>query len=247
MKTPIFATIVMCLFMLACGGPDTSVEGLEKSMQENPSPETALQLATAYMAYVDAHPDDKAKNSDYLLKASNVYYDLNNPQEAGTLLQRALANYPDEVAPSIKSSLNDLRMKMFNDSTGRIDFAKANQFIHSAETYADNMKADPEAPQLLHRAGETARSIRDFNKALSIYDKIYEQFPNFEKAPQALFLKAFTLDNDLKNTEAARELYQQFLEKHPDNEFADDTQFLLENLGKDDEEIIQSFQKKQDS
>ena len=98
---------------------------------------------------------------------------------------------------------------------------------------------------LLHQAGETARSIRNYGKAIEIYDLIYNVFPDYEKAPQALFLKAFTLDNDLKQTEEAKALYEAFLEKHPDNEFADDTQFLLDNLGKDDEEIIQSFQQKE--
>ena len=60
-----------------------------------------------------------------------------------------------------------------------------------------------------------------------------------------MFLKAFTYDNDLKKVEEARVLYNEFLKKYPNDEFADDTKFLLENLGKDDEEIINSFGKQQ--
>ena len=57
-------------------------------------------------------------------------------------------------------------------------------------------------------------------------------------------LSAFTLDNDLKRFEEARTLYEEFLERYPQNEFSDDARFLLENLGKDEEEIIRSFEKK---
>ena len=32
-----------------------------------------------------------------------------------------------------------------------------------------------------------------------------------------------------------------FCKSYPNDDFADDTKFLLENLGKDDEEIINSF------
>ncbi|MEN0006956.1 MAG: tetratricopeptide repeat protein, partial [Bacteroidota bacterium] len=79
----------------------------------------------------------------------------------------------------------------------------------------------------------------------AIYDQIYENYPDYEKAPQSLFLKAFTQDNDLKRPDEARKLYEEFLERYPEDDFADDTQFLLENLGKDDEEIIKSFQEKE--
>ena len=58
---------------------------------------------------------------------------------------------------------------------------------------------------------------------------------------------AFTLDNDLQRHEEAKELYESFLEKYPDDDFADDTQFLLQNLGKTDEEIIQSFEGQNES
>ena len=75
----------------------------------------------------------------------------------------------------------------------------------------------------------------------AIYDAIYTQYPQYEKAAQALFLKAFTYDNDLKDKGTAKALYEEFLQKFPNDDFADDTQFLLKNLGKNDEEIIKSF------
>ncbi len=248
MKTPIFLFIFLAGFALtinSCGNDGNSIETLEKNMAETPSPETAAQLANAYVAYAEKNPADAAKGTDYLLKASDAYYSTKNFPQGAQVIRKAIEMHPQEATTAIQSKMKDLRLKMYNDSTGRIDFAKANQFINIAETFAAAQKESEMAPMMLHQAGETARSIRDYRKAIEIYDMIYEQFPDFEKAPQALFLKAFTLDNDMQQKDQARELYELFLEKYPDNEFADDTQFLLENLGKDDEEIIQSFQEKQ--
>ena len=49
----------------------------------------------------------------------------------------------------------------------------------------------------------------------------------------------------MKQYEKARGLYEEFVKNHPTDEFADDTQFLLANLGKSDEEIIKQFEEQQ--
>ncbi len=144
-------------------------------------------------------------------------------------------------ATSISAHLDSLGSKMYNEETHRLDTKAAGDFIESCELFALLQPEDPQSPDYLHKAGETARAIRAFPRAIGIYDRIYAKYPQFEKAPQALFLKAFTYDNDLKDFAKARTLYTEFLEKFPNDDFADDTQFLLKNLGKSDEEIIQSF------
>ena len=146
--------------------------------------------------------------------------------------------------PTMDAKIVDFGNRLMNDSTNRIDYRVANDFIGLCEINALMLPKDPKSPDYLHKAGETARSLRSFPKALEIYDWINTKYAEHPKAAQALFLKAFTYDNDLKNVEKARELYTEFLQKYPNDDFADDTQFLLKNLGKNDEEIINSFGKK---
>ncbi len=145
---------------------------------------------------------------------------------------------------SLSDDIEAIGGNMYNEETHRLDTKIANDFIRVCEIYALIKPEDSKSPDYLHKAGETARAIRAFPRAISIYDRIYASYPNFEKAPQALFLKAFTYDNDLKEVEKARALYTEFLKKYPNDDFADDTEFLLKNLGKNDEEIIKSFNKK---
>ncbi len=212
--------------------------------------------------------------SDFLMKALKEYPDsensskaadllaeiydtkLQNPETAITIRQAMTSTFPnydniEKVKGKIPADAEDFisRMKnmtaeMFNDSTGRIDYRIANTFILNCELHIKIVPGHQENPTSLHRAAETARSIRVFPKAMEFYEWIYTKYPESDRAPQALFLHAFTLDNDMKQYDEAKTLYETFLSKYPENDFADDTQFLLENLGKSEEELIKSFEEK---
>ncbi|NND04801.1 MAG: tetratricopeptide repeat protein [Saprospiraceae bacterium] len=94
------------------------------------------------------------------------------------------------------------------------------------------------------KAGEAARSARNFPVAETSFKTLYEQYPDSPQASKALFLHAFMSDEDLKAYDKARTLYQTFIERYPDSDFNDDAQFLLENLGKSDEEMLEMLTKR---
>ncbi len=126
---------------------------------------------------------------------------------------------------------------MFNDSTFRLDIPKAKVYVEIAQDLVMTDPGIPRADEYLHHAAETCRTLRDVNKAIDLYDWIIDYYPNGERAATALFLKAFTLDNDLKLYEEAGEQYKYFLELYPENEFTESAQFLLDNLGRSEEEL----------
>ena len=76
-------------------------------------------------------------------------------------------------------------------------------------------------------------------KAVEYYQKLYQQFPKDERAPKALFMSGFILANELRNIDAARLAYQEFLSKFPKHELASAARTELDNLGKTPEEILQ--------
>lgn len=143
---------------------------------------------------------------------------------------------------ALAAKIGELRNQIYNQKSNSFDKKVAAQYVNYCEQYATVAPDDPQAVQFLFQAGETARSIQAYDKALAIYDNIYNKFSSNPKAAQALFLKAFTLDNDMNQPEKARSIYTDFMTKYPNDEFADDTKFLLENLGKSDEEIIKRFE-----
>jgi len=146
---------------------------------------------------------------------------------------------------SIDTYIFGLGEKLFidPDNTG-INRAAAMNYVDACEAYALAYPKSPKAAESLFKSAEVAKSLRTFPKSLSLYDWILEKYPNYEKAPTALFLKGFIIENNIGDDKKAREIYDQFLAEYPSNDLADDVEFLIENLGKSDEEILQMIEEK---
>ena len=114
--------------------------------------------------------------------------------------------------------------------------AKYEEYV-ALPTGDEKMKVD-----YLLRAGEMAALINQYDKSLAYYGQILTDFPNSPKAATALFMQGYTLDDKLKKLDEAKAIYESFLQKYPNDDFADDAKFLLDNLGKSEEEIIKQFE-----
>ncbi len=173
-----------------------------------------------YKAYVDLYPEDEQAQAQKSKIEAKVGEDINA--------------YMITLAESIFIDPDQFGMNRLNSS----------EYVNACEAYALSY-ADEKSPEYLYKAAEIARSLRTFPKTLSLYDWIIESYPNYEKASTTLFLKGFVIENELQNDELARECYQEFLDKYPNDELADDVLFLLENLGKSNEEILKIIEEGQ--
>lgn len=156
---------------------------------------------------------------------------------------------PDQTAV-LEQSLLQLDKEMTAPNGTVADQAKAESFIKTAEQYAALVQAtqpDKYADLLLKAAG-VAKSIGNSVKAFQLYTAVTEKMPQHPKAPMALFMQGFILENDQGDTAMARVKYQDFLKKYPnDPDFADDAQNALLYLGKSPEEIIKAFEEQNKS
>ncbi|MEN0050497.1 MAG: tetratricopeptide repeat protein [Bacteroidota bacterium] len=186
------------------------------------------------------------------------FYEQQQNQEAVNSIYQALpAAYPNDediVAIKVKldANLPNLTQRLTelyyntSDAEQRISTKGINDYVTSAEAVAlIHPQADSMAVHL-KRAAESSLSIRGFDQALYLYDLLISRYPDTKESEQALFRTAFIYDNDLGEMEKAKETYQAFINKYPNSEFADDAQFLLQNIGKDDAEILESLLKKQE-
>ncbi|MEM9823819.1 MAG: tetratricopeptide repeat protein, partial [Bacteroidota bacterium] len=172
------------------------------------------------------------QQEDFASQISKLQSSMNGIESATEkmeLINQFKSKFPDIAAlkSQLTALIEEVKGSIYNESTNRLDPNLAADYVQKCELFAQMMPEDAESPKYLFQAGETARSSRQYAKALEIYDIIYSKYSNYEKAPQALFLKAFTLDNDLKQYDKARGIYENFLAKYPEDDFADDTQFLL--------------------
>jgi tetratricopeptide (TPR) repeat protein len=109
---------------------------------------------------------------------------------------------------------------------------------------AESNPGDTLSAEYYFKAAELAMNLNKTQQALELYNKIIYTFPEFKKAPESLFLMAFIYENTLQNYGRAKELYELFLEKYPDHDFADDARFSLMYLGKSPEELMKEFEEK---
>jgi len=216
-----YLLFMLCFIILSCQSEkkqqQTEIQHLEASI-DTVNGAGLDSLIIAYQTYVATYPDDKEQISKYLSNAKSV----------------------------LEKRLTGLRQNTFNETTGVVNPEAVQEFIRLAERYAALLPDDQQTPEVLFQAGEVAGSVHQYDKTLALYQMINEKYPNYEKASQVLFMRAFTLDSEMKRTEEAKPLYEAFLQKYPKDDFADDAQFLLDNLGKSEEEIIRAFQEKQE-
>ena len=241
-----------------------SQEVKDKSKQEALF-EKALQVALDQKVYGRAmgilqellldYPH-QTKTVQRLAQISQIFRDMKRDNANAVLIAAMREKYPDNPtvkeltssgnisSESSETLLTNLGTKMFNDSLMQLEKPVAREYVDACEAYALVMQDDPSGAEYLHKGAETARSLQTLDKALFLYDWIIKKYPEHPRAAQSLFLKAFTLDNDLNQFEEAKKLYEEFLQKYPKNEFAPSAQFLLDNLGKSDEELLESLQQR---
>lgn len=147
--------------------------------------------------------------------------------------------------PDYEKKLATLDREMAAANGVITDKEKANTFIETAEKYAASVQAtDPEKyVDLTLKAAGLAKSIESPDKAIQLYGNISEKMPEHPKAPMALFMTGFIYENDLNDLPRAKQTYESFLQRYPnDTDFVDDAQSALRMLGKSPEEIIREFE-----
>lgn len=152
------------------------------------------------------------------------------------------ASKQDKAAATLAEEITALEAQYSADPANAI--SKIGPLLEKYDAYIALPATDENTKvNYLLRAGEMASLMRNHQKSLDYYDRIVQEHPTSEKAPTALFMKGYTLDDKLKKFDEAKVVFELFLQKYPKDDFADDAQFLLDNLGKSEEEIIKAFEK----
>lgn len=137
--------------------------------------------------------------------------------------------------------IKSVEEKTFSES-GLVEANFVDELIESYESFANNFPGDSLAPDYLFKAGDVAMNTNRSNKAIMLYDRIINEYSDYRKVPEALFLKGYVYENNLGRLDKAKAIYEEFLVKYPDNDFADDAEVSLKYLGKSPEELIEIFQ-----
>jgi outer membrane protein assembly factor BamD (BamD/ComL family) len=139
------------------------------------------------------------------------------------------------------SNIEKIEKEVFTEN-GSLNRDKVNDLIAVYTGFADQFPGDTLASSYIFKAGDIAMNSNRSMEAIRFYDRILNDFPDYNKAPEAMFLKGYVYENNLGRLDKAKEIYEAFIAKYPNNEFADDAQVSLKYLGKSPEELIELFQ-----
>lgn len=188
------------------------------------------------------------------IKLANLYQThLEQPEVAQTVYQAMVRQFDghaglDTIIPKVATlpptgaRMDTLLAQIVDRGTGALSFSASRDFITHATTYASVAPEAPSSADYLFRAAEVAGYNAMYEESIALYRRVHEQYPEHERAAKALFMRAFTYGENLDDQQQARALYEQFIAQYPEDDFVDDAQALLDNLGKTDEEILQSFE-----
>ncbi|MCU0371582.1 MAG: tetratricopeptide repeat protein [Bacteroidales bacterium] len=151
-----------------------------------------------------------------------------------------------QCSPDPKSRIRELEKEISSEnfSLDEKGIRTAEELIQAYVSYAESHKEGPEAPEYLYHAADLSLNINKSKESLELYNRIIYQYPDFVKVPECLFLVGYITENYMQNYGKAREIYESFIAKYPQHDFADDAAISIENMGKSPEELIRAIEEK---
>jgi len=151
-----------------------------------------------------------------------------------------------QCKPDPKARITALEEKIASENFIMDDkgMQTASELVAAYTEYAEKFKDSPEAPDYLYKAADILLNINKSREALDLYNRIIYQYPNYKKVPECLFLVAYIYENYEQNFGKAKEVYEMFIAKYPNHDFADDAAISIQNMGKSPEELIRMFEEK---
>ena len=134
------------------------------------------------------------------------------------------------------SAIDDFEDSIF-ESAVAADPQVADQLTQLYVDFADKYPKDSLAPQYLMKAADVQSNVLHTERAVELFDRIIQDYPDFDEVPMCYFLKgnALELNSQLDEAKAA---YEEFLAKYPDHYMADQTRKMLPLIYMSNEEKL---------
>mgnify|MGYP005988552143 FL=1 len=119
----------------------------------------------------------------------------------------------------------------------------AEKQLSKCETYLEDYPMASDKPTVFLKAGNACRALKKPEKSLFYINKFLSSYKDHIKRDEALFTKAFILDEDLDRKDDAKHTYTQLIQEYPSSIFRQNAELLLEQLYLTDEELLEKFRK----
>ncbi len=169
--------------------------------------EELKQVQTEYQKQIDKISAGREKTRDRGLEVTEEFLkrEGGNIKDQDKILIRLAEYYYDQAEESYFAQNEDYDLR-YEEYLERLD-----------RYYEDNLDQEPMAPE---------QPKYDYSRVIEIYDKILTEFPSSDFADDALYTKAYLLQQMNQGVES-RKIYQEVIDRYPDSHFAADSYMRL--------------------
>lgn len=140
--------------------------------------------------------------------------------------------------------INDLQLQLENADPKK-NFEVAQELVSEIENFVKKFPDSTTIPDYYMQLGDLyTHSLQLPVKGLYFFQKVYNDFPNYEKAEIALFYQGFVLENYLGKQDQAKTVYESFLHNYPQHELSETVKLSIQHLGIPIEELVKQFEEK---
>jgi len=140
--------------------------------------------------------------------------------------------------------INAAESRLFSPKATSMDKEATDSLLALYSYFIKDFPADSMTQKFIFKAGSLYMNSGNGKAAIEMFDKYRSAYPNDPRAAICLFFTAYVYENLMKNLDKAQELYILFIEKYPRNDFADDAQNALNNLGKTPDQMVREFEQR---
>jgi len=142
---------------------------------------------------------------------------------------------------SIDSSLQFVLKSIPNESTSELNTANVQLYMEMVEVSVMTDTTLYLGADHLAKAGEVGRMVKLYTRSIKLYDWVIRLYPTHRFANAAIFMKAYINYFDLKDYDKANELIKEYQAKDPYGQFEFEANYLLNNPGKTEEELMKAI------
>jgi tetratricopeptide (TPR) repeat protein len=128
--------------------------------------------------------------------------------------------------------------KVLQAKTEIFDRESALKLVQSYQDYYNQNTSDTIAGEYLFRAASMSVTLKKPQQAINQLSTYYDVYKTASRRPEALYLIGFIYDNEVKNSDKAKEYYNRVIEVFPESMWAEQAKGALNFVGLTDEEII---------
>ncbi|HTX87506.1 MAG TPA: tetratricopeptide repeat protein [Bacteroidales bacterium] len=144
----------------------------------------------------------------------------------------------------LSGEMRSLERRLYQPGSAGFDKVKADSLMGIYQDFLRHYSGDTMAPAVVFRMANLALNLGKPDTAILLFDRYMKDYPQGPKAEVCLFFKAFIYENNLQDFDKAKKFYEDFLNRYPNSDFANDARIALQNLGKTPDQYFMEFEAK---